>query len=187
MAIALPVISLVGLADEDAGALQRVAAAIGAACREVGFFYVVDHGVEPQAIKAAFAASRRFFALPRAEKAALAIEKIGGNRGYSGLLNEALDPKRGPDLEEAFNIGLELSPYDPEFIAGVPFRALNAWPELAGFRATLLAYFEACAALGARLHRAFARDLGLPLDFFADKFDHPMATLQAFALSRWQG
>ena len=42
----------------------------------------------------------------------------------------------------------------------------------------MLAYYDACAALGARLHRAFARDLGLEPDFFADKFDRPMATLR---------
>ena len=70
------------------------------------------------------------------------------------------------------------APDDPELLAGKPFRSLNAWPRLAGFRETMLAYYDACAALGARLHRAFARDLGLEPDFFADKFDRPMATLR---------
>jgi hypothetical protein len=90
---------------------------------------------------------------------------------YSGLLHEALDPARGPDMKEAFNIGLDLAADDPELVAGKPFRSLNAWPELSGFRKTALAYCDACAALGARLHRTFARDLGLKPDFFADKFD----------------
>ena len=48
----------------------------------------------------------------------------------------------------------------------------------AGFRETLLAYYDACAALGARQHRAFARDLGVEPSYFADKFDRPMATLR---------
>ena len=47
-----------------------------------------------------------------------------------------------------------------------------------GFRETLLSYYDACAGLGARLHRAFASDLGLSRDFFGDKFDRPMATLR---------
>ena len=81
-------------------------------------------------------------------------------------------------MKEAFNIGLELAPDDPELLASKPFRALNAWPELPGFRETMLAYFDACSALGLRLHRAIARDLNLPLEFFADKFDRPMATLR---------
>ena len=81
-------------------------------------------------------------------------------------------------MKEAFNVGLDLAPDDPELVAGKPFRSLNAWPDLPGFRETALAYYDACAALGARLHRAFARDLGLEPDFFADKFDRPMATLR---------
>jgi isopenicillin N synthase-like dioxygenase len=169
---ALPIIDLSSLSDNE------TAAAIGAACRDVGFFYVVNHGVAGGLINAAFAQSRRFFGLPLADKQALAIETIGGNRGYSGLLHEALDPKQGPDMKEAFNVGLDLAPDDPELVAGKPFRSLNAWPELPEFRETLLAYFDACAALGARLHRAFAIDLGVQPHYFADRFDRPMATLR---------
>jgi isopenicillin N synthase-like dioxygenase len=173
----LPIVDLSSWREGDEPSLARIAAEIGAACRDVGFFYVIGHGVEGLAGEA-FAQSRRFFALPLAEKQALAIEKIGGNRGYSGLLHEALDPGRGPDMKEAFNVGLDLAPDDAELLAGKPFRSLNAWPSLPGFRETLLGYYDACAALGARLHRAFARDLGLEPDFFADKFDRPMATLR---------
>ena len=174
----LPIVDLSSWREGDEASLTRIAADIGAACRDVGFFYAVNHGVDEGLVAEAFAQSRRFFELPLAEKQALAIEKIGGNRGYSGLMREALDPGRGPDMKEAFNVGLELAPDDPELLAGKPFRSLNAWPSLPSFRGTLLAYYDACAALGARLHRAFAHDLGLEADFFADKFDRPMATLR---------
>jgi isopenicillin N synthase-like dioxygenase len=175
---ALPIIDLTSLGEDDGPSLTRIAAEVGAACRDVGFFYVVNHGIEAALIAEAFAQSHRFFGLPLADKRRLAIEKIGGNRGYSGLLHEALDPTRGPDFKEAFNIGFDLAPNDPELVAGKPFRSLNAWPELPGFCETALAYYQACAALGARLHRAFARDLGLKADFFEGKFDRPMATLR---------
>ena len=171
----LPVIDMRGFAD---GGFERIAREIAEACRSVGFFYVVNHGVAPELMRAAFAESRAFFAQPVASKAALAIERIGGNRGYSGLLHEALDPKAGADLKEAFNIGLDLAPDDPELIAGVPFRALNVWPDAPGFKPTLLAYFDACSGLANSLHRAFASDLGLPLDFFREKLDRPLATLR---------
>jgi isopenicillin N synthase-like dioxygenase len=177
MTEALPIIDLTPLGDGDAG-LERVAATIGAACRDVGFFYVVNHGVTRALMGEAFAASRRFFALPLADKQRIAMDVVGGNRGYSALLREALDPAQGPDLKEAFNIGLDLEPDDPELIARKPFRALNAWPNTPGFRETMLAYFDACSKLAGRIHRAFARDLGLRLDFFEDKFDRPMATLR---------
>ena len=174
----LPIIDLESLGESDSHSLSRIAADVGAACRDVGFFYVVNHGVGASLMAEAFARSRAFFALPVADKRKLAIEAVGGNRGYSGLLHEALDPAVGPDMKEAFNVGLDLAPDDPELISGQPFRSLNAWPNLPGFRETTLAYFSACAALGARLHRAFALNLGLDPDFFADKFDRPMATLR---------
>src|SRR5271166_4618731 len=177
MAKALPIIDLSSWSGGGAAAAE-VVKAIGAACRDVGFFYVVGHGVPTTLMDEAFAQSCRFFALPLAAKEAIAIETVGGNRGYSALMHEALDPSRGPDLKEAFNVGFELQPDDPEFLAGKPFRSLNAWPRLAGFRETMLAYYDACAALGARLHQAFAGDLGVAPDFFADKFDRPMATLR---------
>ena len=174
----LPIVDLSSWRERDPTSLAGIAAEAGAACRDVGFFYVVNHDVDADLIAAAFAQSRRFFALPLAERQALAIETIGGNRGYSGMLHEALDPGRGPDMKEAFNVGLEIAPDDPDLLSGQPFRSLNAWPSLPSFRETLLAYYDACAALGARLHRAFACDLGLEPDFFDGKFDRPMATLR---------
>ena len=174
----LPIIDLGSSREGDGVSLTRIVAEVGAASRGVGFFYVVNHGVDQELIVKAFAQSRDFFALPVADKRTLAIETIGGNRGYSGLLHEALDPARGPDMKEAFNVGFELAADDPELLAGAPFRSLNAWPGVSGFRETLLSYYDACAGLGARLHRAFASDLGLSRDFFDDKFDRPMATLR---------
>ncbi len=174
----LPIHDLSTWREGDAASLTRIGAEAGAACRDVGFFYVVNHAVDDRLIARAFDQSRRFFALPLAERQALAIETIGGNRGYSGMLHEALDPGRGPDMKEAFNVGLEIAPDDPDLLSKQPFRSLNAWPSLPNFRETLLAYYDACATLGARLHRAFAYDLGLKPDFFDDKFDRPMATLR---------
>src|ERR1700727_2436586 len=102
----LPIIDLGSSGEADGASSTRIVTEVGAAGRDVGFFY----------------------ALPVADKRKLAIETIGGNRGYSGLLHEALDPARGPDMKEAFNVGLELAADDPELLAGKPFRSLNAWP-----------------------------------------------------------
>lgn len=178
MTTTLPIIDVSGLITYGNADLDRIAAEIGAACRSVGFFYVRGHGVPAASIEAVFAASRRFFAGSTADKAAVAIDRIGNNRGYAGLKTEALDPTRPADLKEAFNIGLDLPADHPDIVGGVPFRGLNGWPDLSGFRETMLAYFQAVQELGAHLHRAFAVDLGLPPDHFADKIDRPMSTLR---------
>lgn len=40
----IPVVDVAGLAGGDLSARRRVARRIGAACRDVGFFYVTGHG-----------------------------------------------------------------------------------------------------------------------------------------------
>jgi len=155
-----------------------VARAIGSACREVGFFCVAGHRVPPRLIADAFEHARAFFALPADGKEAVSIARSRHNRGYVAIEGEALDPLRPPDLKEAFNIGLELPPDDPEVVAGRPFRGVNMWPQIEGFRGTMLAYYDALWMLGRLLHRAIAIDLGLAEDYFEDKLDRPMATLR---------
>jgi isopenicillin N synthase-like dioxygenase len=171
---AIPVIDVSGIAG--AGAAQ-VAAEIGVACREVGFFYVTGHAVPPALSKAVFDAAAGFFAQDETQKARV-LYTAAGNRGFVPMKGEALDPAKPADLKEAFNIGLELPADDPDVLAGRGFRAANLWPDIPGFRATMLDYFAACLDLGLSLHRAFARDLGLAPGFFDDKLDRPMAVLR---------
>ncbi len=158
--------------------LAAVSRAVGHACRETGFFYVVGHGIAPELVRRVFALSQQFFGMPLAQKERAAFSGPSGNRGWIRLGNETLDPGKPFDMKEAFNIGLELPPDDPDIVAGKPFRGRNVWPELADFRATMLAYFDACWGLGRTLHHAFAIDLDLPPDYFATTFDRPMATLR---------
>ncbi|MFO1148429.1 MAG: 2-oxoglutarate and iron-dependent oxygenase domain-containing protein [Alsobacter sp.] len=174
----IPIIDVTGLESGSPGALQRVAREIGEAARGIGFFALTGHGVAADDQAAIFAQARRLFALPVAAKEALSIERAGNNRGWVRLGGEALDPTRPADLKEAFNVGLELAPQDREIVEGRPFRGLNAWPDLPGFREAVLGYYDRAWALGMHLHRAIATDLGEAEDFFAAKFDRPLATLR---------
>jgi isopenicillin N synthase-like dioxygenase len=62
------------------GALERVAAEVAHACENIGFFYALNHGVPDELIDRAFAASRRFHAMPLEQKLALKLNK--NNIGY---------------------------------------------------------------------------------------------------------
>jgi isopenicillin N synthase-like dioxygenase len=167
----LPILDISGLRSGDASARQSVAAQVGAACRGVGFFVVTGHGVPAELIERTFAAGAAFFAQPVEAKRALAIDRLGSNRGYVGTGVESLDEKAGADHKEAFNL---------IWTDGLT-RPANAWPALAalpGFEAVVQRYFDELLAVGRRLHTAFAIDLGLAEDFFADKIDRPQATLR---------
>ena len=170
----IPIVDVSGLGSAELRERRAVAAALGRACRDVGFFYVTGHGIESDAIDGIFAAAQQLFALPGAAKAALSIT---ANRGYVALGAEWLD-EAAADQKEAFNIGLELPPDDPELLAGRTFRAANRWPALPGWRERALRYFDQCMRLQATLHRGFALDLGVAEDFFADKMHRPAAVLR---------
>ena len=177
-AAAIPVIDLEAFVKGDPAALDATARSIGKAARGIGFFAVTGHGVPAALLGDVFAAARALFAQPLAVKEALAIEKAGNNRGWVRLGAEALDPSKPADLKEAFNIGLELPPDDPDIRDRKPFRGPNVWPEIPGWRDTVLAYFDAVWRLGMLLHEPVAVDLGLPRRWFADRLDRPLATLR---------
>ena len=152
---------------------------LGRACRDTGFFLLNGHGVPEQLIGDAFAAADTFFRQTPAEKAPLDIGRIGNNRGWAAEGSENLDDSSDQvDRKEAFNIGLDLSGDDPRILAGEPFRGVNAWPDIPGFRQTALAYFDAVHRLGVDLHHAIARDLGLEERYFDPAFTAPLATLR---------
>lgn len=175
----LPLISIAGLLSENVEERRKTAAELGRACREVGFFYAIDHGIPRQVIDTAFAESRRFFALPTETKQALSIKRSPHNRGYVAMADEKLNPVSGADMKEAFNLGVELPEDHPEVVAGKPFRGVNFWPEnLPGWRENMLSYFDACLALGRIIHRGFSLDLGVAEDFFAPHLADPVVTMR---------
>ena len=174
----LPVVDVSRLYDGGPDGLHRVAEEIGGACRDLGFFYVGGAQLRAGLRDAVFAQAHRFFGSPDEIKQAVSFDRSAHNRGYIATSVESLDPARGPDRKEAFNIGLDLAAEDPEVVAGKPFRGINLWPPLPGFRDILLEYYAAMLRLGRDLHRAVAVDLGLPQTYFDDKFRRPLATLR---------
>ncbi|TVR50680.1 MAG: isopenicillin N synthase family oxygenase, partial [Rhodobacteraceae bacterium] len=153
--------------------------ALGQCCRETGFFLLQNHGIAQGLRAQVFDQAAAFFAQPEAAKRPLSIATNPHNRGWAYLGSESLDDTSPQtDRKEAFNIGLDLAPGDPRVLRAEPFRGVNLWPELPGFRDTMLTYFDAVRALGMGLLQPVARDLGLPPDHFAPHFTAPMATLR---------
>jgi isopenicillin N synthase-like dioxygenase len=167
---------------------ERFAAALGRACRETGFFLLTHHGIGPALQEQLLREADRFFDLPTADKEKLSILRNPHNRGWAATGSESLDETSGQiDRKEAFNIGLDLESDDPRVLAGEPFRGVNVWPDLPGFRATMLRYFDAAWKLGVDLHGPIARDLGLDPEFFRLYFDAPLATLRLLRYPRGTG
>jgi isopenicillin N synthase-like dioxygenase len=173
-AAAIPIIDCGPFFAGEPGALQRVATGLADACESVGFFYVRNHSVDEALIECAFAAARRFHALPLERKLALRLNQ--NNIGYlpvSASVQGASTVLRAtrPNQNESFFVSHDRGADHPDVIAGKPLRGRNQWPEdLPGFRQDVMAYLRALEALCQRMIPAFAVALGLPPEYFAGFF-----------------
>jgi len=180
-------VPIIDLSPSFAGAAGRgqVAAAIRAACEEIGFFTIVGHGVPEALVERLLSTARAFFALPLEEKLKTPqpIERI--SRGYSHVASRGLAYSTGaetpPDLQESLAMG----PVDeaPPGIQGTQAERLffmrNLWPERPpGVRQAFEDYYRAMEGLSLHLLRLFARALGLDEHFFDDKVAHHTSTMR---------
>lgn len=159
----IPVIDVSCLHGGDGAAMRVAAEGIASACERIGFFYIVEHGVDWRSVEAVFAEARRFFDQPDAFKKRLLFD--ANDRGYKGPGNITV-PGYPPDLKEVFDLGVDLPADHPEVVAGKPFHGPNQWPDLPGFRETLTAYYDSVSGLGNELMRLFALALDLDEDYF---------------------
>ena len=175
----IPIIDLAPMFGSERRAMEDCASALRRACTEVGFFYIVNHGVEEATIRSVLDQTRRFFELPEEAKLAYDLARTRRHRGYVPFEALSADPGAEPDVQEAYEVGLELPADDPLHLAGNPLYGPNVWPhELPGFADEVYAYFEKVLTLGHVLFRAFAIALDLPDDFFEPQIARPMTQLR---------
>ncbi len=171
----VPLIDLAASFSSDPADCRDVAAAIRAACRDIGFFYVKNHGVPQAALDDILNLARSFFALSDTEKRKADIRNSPCARGYEGLTAQTLDEGSPPDFKEGFGIGNELGPDHPYVRSGVPNTGANQWPDIAlDLRPRFETYVDHMLTLGRHLGSLIALSLDLPEDYFADGLSDPM-------------
>jgi isopenicillin N synthase-like dioxygenase len=149
---------------------QAVAAQLGQACRESGFFYVIGHGVDEGLQERLHELSRQFFASDMATK--LRIRMALGGRAWRGYFRVGDELTSGrPDQKEGLYFGTELPADHPLVRAGTPLHGPNLFPdEPPGFRDAVLDYLAAMTRLGHRLMAGLALSLELDASYFADRY-----------------
>ena len=164
-------------------ALAGVGRAVDEACRDIGFFVIVGHGVPEAAVGAVWSAAREFFDLPLAVKRRSPAPSEDYAYGYSPVEGETLALSLGnatpPDLKETLNMGpLDLPgviPPGAEAILAEP-----RWPEHPpSLRPAWEAYFRTMADLAGRLLSIMAVGLGLPPDHFEPFLPHHSSAMRA--------
>ncbi len=164
----IPVIDIsdLGRGPDD----QAVVDAIDDAAARYGFFQIVGHGVPAELIDAVWYETRWFFSMERQSKLSLSRTRENSRGYYDRELT-----KRARDLKEVFDFAHvpypELPDRHPDNFA--PVDGHNQWPgHRPEFRATMVAYLDACEIVARRLLHGFARALGLGREHFDSHFDH---------------
>lgn len=165
----IPLIDITPLRDgtDPAG----VARALHAASTGLGFIYVTGHGIPDATIEAARAAASDFFRSDPAEKARVSVS--GAHRGWLAAGGAKMQDDARADLKESFIWGWQGA------AGAVPddhaLRGQNRWPDMAGFEAASMAYFNAAHDVAHHLMRGFALGLGLAPDHFLRSADRPLS------------
>lgn len=162
----------------------EVAAEIARACREVGFFQIVGHGVDPSVPAAMGAALDEFFALPDDTKARYR-RADGANRGYTPPKAASLSMSLGippanmmNDFYEAFTIGRQANEY-PGFELPEKTYPRNSWPvEAPSFRPAVEAYVREVTGVSRAILWALADALGVGRSYFESITDHSIDTVK---------
>lgn len=173
----IPLIDIGGLRQGNRDELRSVARQIRDACTNIGFFYVINHGIAQNIFDSTLETALEFFRLPEEEKKKTAANS--NNRGFNALGKALMDGASYPDYKEFFQIGLDLPATDRDVMAGQPLRGPNIWPEKpVRFRPEMSRYFEEIGSVGSDILRGVSVSLDLPEDFFAERYAKPLQRTQ---------
>jgi len=156
----LPIVdvSLLRLGGDGAA----VAAQIGAAGRDSGFFYVAGHGVPAGLRSKLDALSREFFALSEVDKMEISMER--GGRAWRGFFPVGAELTAGrPDRKEGLYFGTERPAGHP-----LPLHGPNLFPrQVPELGPVVLSYMDELTALAQTVLSGVALSLDLEPDYFA--------------------
>ena len=101
-----------------------------------------------------------------------------GGRAWRGWFALGAELTSGrPDWKEGIYFGAELDASDARDRAGTPLHGANLFPEMPGFRETVLAWMDAMTELGHALMRGIALSLDLPEAWFRERVTADPVTL----------
>ncbi|KAL5121965.1 hypothetical protein ACEQ8H_000181 [Pleosporales sp. CAS-2024a] len=162
---------------------KELAKEVGHACRTVGFFYAVNHGVDEDLLKDTFEATEKFFALPTDVKMEIHNQKTDKFRGYEAFLEGKLDPSTRGDLKEGFLMGEDATDAEQNRpITPATVQPRNQWPTHPSalfWRPAMYRYYHAMYAFSKRMLHIFALALDLPETYFDAMTTYPMTNIRA--------
>ncbi|MES2122594.1 MAG: 2-oxoglutarate and iron-dependent oxygenase domain-containing protein [Chlamydiota bacterium] len=139
---------------------QKFISELSEALKEVGFFAVVNTGVDADVLEQGYQACFDFFAQPADVKFLSYRPEFHGQRGY--FPGESAKGDTRIDLKEFYHVGRELPDED---LARLKFWK-NIWPEAMDLKTPLMGLFDALQEYMVPLEHALAEAIGAPVELF---------------------
>lgn len=161
----------------DISGSAGMAREIEAACHDIGFMYVVGHGISPKTVSDLRAAVIDYFSLPLEIKLGDQISR-DNYRGYipAGFFS----PNSGDgaaDNYEGYKLHCEVQADDP-VCGACDLYGPNKWPaHPRRFKQNLLNYWRECDRVAAVLLGALADALGIAPGEFLQQFEKPLTNM----------
>ena len=161
----LPIIDLASYLDSSMDR-KETAHAMREACKNVGFFYVKNHGVPEELVKSIFSNSYKFFSLPLEEKKEIRLEL--SERAMRGYYQNGEEMSNGKaDFQEGLILGTEEGENHPRVIDKVPLHGQNQYPkQISELKTDIQAWLKELNRLGALIMEVIAESLGLKRNYF---------------------
>lgn len=152
--------SLLTTGADPSGVVER----IDRACRELGFFRVTGHGIDPDLLPRLDGAARAFFQLPDADKELVEMSRAGAAwRGWFPLRGEVTSGR--PDRKEGLYLGVDHAENHARVVSGTPLHGRNLFPN-EELRQAVDAWLSALRPVADGVLCGVALALGLEADWF---------------------
>lgn len=111
----LPVVDLAEFQAGSASRRSEIARSIRQNCVDIGFFYLVGHGIAQSEFDEAHVLGHRFFELPLEEKMKTHTSNSSVTQGYirTGGVNPSASDLEKADAKERYGMGREVYPGEP--------------------------------------------------------------------------
>ncbi|KAL6413045.1 2OG-Fe(II) oxygenase superfamily protein [Ilyonectria robusta] len=174
----IPVIDASRIWSKNSEDRQAVADEIRDASTKIGFFYLINHGIDPKYADETIAQAKRFFSLPEEKKMEVFTGLVPNEYvGYHPMECYNRNGWKRQDLSEAFNWAYDPIE-DPDAVDDAD-PSVSIWPSnLPGFRKGLYAYHTQLLRLSRQLTRIFALALHLPENYFDPYVRKPEAGMR---------
>lgn len=147
------------------------------AVSEYGFLILKNSPINKQTLEKVFLNYKNFFYLSYNQKNKINMSNTMSNRGWGASKAEQVNQAYNPDYKEIFDCGPNI--FVNHKFKDLPYYSKNIWPkELPMFEKTIMSFYKTCIEISIQLLKQIEHSLDYSSNYFANKFELPMALLR---------